>query len=100
MPADADERRVIHDSQASSRPLVLLDVDGAINDSEMLAAIRMATDRAERAARLEIDVAISHGHHVAIPPELDRRVGRGFVFFCPHCRKVIGFGAQWFPFPG
>lgn len=27
-------------------------------------------------------------------------VGRGFVFFCPNCRKVMGFGAQWYPFPG
>ena len=27
-------------------------------------------------------------------------VGRGFVFFCPHCQKVMGFGAQWYPFPG
>jgi len=27
-------------------------------------------------------------------------VGRGFVFFCPHCRKVMGFGTQWYPFPG
>jgi hypothetical protein len=27
-------------------------------------------------------------------------VGRGFVAFCPHCRKVLGFGVQWYPFPG
>lgn len=27
-------------------------------------------------------------------------MGRGFVFFCPHCRKVLGFGTQWYPFPG
>lgn len=27
-------------------------------------------------------------------------MGRGFVFFCPHCRKVMGFGAQWYPFLG
>ena len=27
-------------------------------------------------------------------------IGRGFVFSCPHCRKVLGFGAQWYPFPG
>ena len=27
-------------------------------------------------------------------------VGRGFVFFCPHCRKVLGFGTQWYPLPG
>lgn len=27
-------------------------------------------------------------------------MGRGFVFFCPHCRKVMGFAAQWYPFPG
>ncbi len=25
-------------------------------------------------------------------------IGRGFVFFCPHCRKVLGFAAQWYPF--
>jgi len=27
-------------------------------------------------------------------------IGRGFVFFCPHCRKVLGHGTQWYPFPG
>ena len=27
-------------------------------------------------------------------------MGRGFVFFCPHCRKVLGSGTQWYPFPG
>ncbi len=27
-------------------------------------------------------------------------MGRGFVFFCPHCRKVLGLGTQWYPFPG
>ena len=27
-------------------------------------------------------------------------VGRGLVFFCPHCRKVLGVGAQWYPLPG
>lgn len=28
-------------------------------------------------------------------------IGRGFVFFCPECRKVMGCGTQWYPFfPG
>jgi hypothetical protein len=27
-------------------------------------------------------------------------MGRGFVFFCPSCRKALGFGTQWYPFPG
>jgi len=27
-------------------------------------------------------------------------IGRGFVFFCPHCRKVMRFDTQWYPFPG
>jgi hypothetical protein len=27
-------------------------------------------------------------------------MGRGFVFFCPDCRKVLGFGTQWYPVPG
>lgn len=27
-------------------------------------------------------------------------VGRGFVFTCPHCRRALGFGTQWYPFPG
>lgn len=27
-------------------------------------------------------------------------IGRGFVFFCSHCRKVLGHGTQWYPFPG
>jgi len=27
-------------------------------------------------------------------------IGRGFVFCCPHCRKVVGSGTQWYPFPG
>ena len=55
------------------KPLVLLDVDGVINDAEMLVAIRLADDREARAAQLGIDVVVSHGHHVAIPrymPEL------------------------------
>jgi hypothetical protein len=55
------------------RPLVLLDVDGVINDTEMLVAVRMATDREARAEQLGIDIVVSHGHHVAIPkymPEL------------------------------
>ncbi len=25
-------------------------------------------------------------------------IGRGYVFFCPHCRKVMGFATQWYPF--
>lgn len=57
----------------SVRPLVLLDVDGVINDAEMLVAIRLAADREARAAQLRIDMVVSHGHHVAIPqymPEL------------------------------
>jgi len=33
-------------------------------------------------------------------PEGRFGVGRGFVFFCPQCRKVLGFGTQWYPFPG
>lgn len=27
-------------------------------------------------------------------------IGRGFVFFCPHCGKVLGVSTQWYPFPG
>jgi hypothetical protein len=27
-------------------------------------------------------------------------MGRGFIFICPNCRKVIGSSAQWYPFPG
>jgi len=27
-------------------------------------------------------------------------MGRGFILVCPHCRKVIGSSAQWYPFPG
>lgn len=27
-------------------------------------------------------------------------LGRGLVFFCPHCRKTLGIGSQWYPFPG
>jgi hypothetical protein len=26
-------------------------------------------------------------------------MGHAFVFFCPHCLKVLGFAAQWYPFP-
>ena len=53
--------------------MVLLDVDGVINDSEMLIAIRLADNRKDRASQLGIDIVVSHGHHVAIPqymPEL------------------------------
>jgi hypothetical protein len=27
-------------------------------------------------------------------------MGRCFIVFCPHCRKVLGSSAQWYPFPG
>lgn len=27
-------------------------------------------------------------------------IGRAFVFLCPHCRRVLGSGTQWYPFPG
>lgn len=27
-------------------------------------------------------------------------IGRGFVMFCPSCRKVLGTGTQWYPSPG
>jgi hypothetical protein len=26
-------------------------------------------------------------------------VGQGFLFICPSCHKVLGGGAQWYPFP-
>jgi hypothetical protein len=26
-------------------------------------------------------------------------IGRGHVFFCQECRKVIGSSTQWYPFP-
>ena len=26
-------------------------------------------------------------------------MGRGFVLYCPSCRKVLGAGTQWYPFP-
>ncbi len=55
------------------KPLVLLDIDGVVNDAEMLVAIRLAADREATAAQLRIDMVVSHGHHVAIPqymPEL------------------------------
>jgi hypothetical protein len=26
-------------------------------------------------------------------------IGQGYVFFCPSCRKVLGAGVQWYPFP-
>ncbi len=60
-------------TDSDGRPLVLLDVDGVINDAEMLVAIRLAADPPTRAESLGIDVIQSHGHHVAIPrymPEL------------------------------
>lgn len=25
-------------------------------------------------------------------------LGRGYVFFCPHCHLVLGFASQWYPF--
>ncbi|MEX1279923.1 MAG: hypothetical protein AB1Z55_04320 [Acidimicrobiia bacterium] len=57
---------------------------------------------------LRDDLAPICPHCEAEVPEIYARrpkgpfgVGRGFVFFCPHCRKVMGFGAQWYPFfPG
>ncbi len=26
-------------------------------------------------------------------------IGRGYLFFCPTCRKVLGAGVQWYAFP-
>ena len=25
-------------------------------------------------------------------------IGRGYVFFCPHCKRVLGCGTMWYPF--
>lgn len=27
-------------------------------------------------------------------------VGRSHVFLCPQCRRVLGVGTLWYPFPG
>jgi hypothetical protein len=27
-------------------------------------------------------------------------IGKGYLFFCLHCWKLIGSGTQWYPFPG
>lgn len=54
---------------ASTKPLLLLDVDGVINDIEMAIHLGM-TEQSERDAeadRLEIDVIVSHGFTLAIP---------------------------------
>jgi hypothetical protein len=48
-------------------PLVLLDIDGVVNDGAMLRAIRTAPDPEARAERLGIKLITSHGHRVAIP---------------------------------
>lgn len=26
-------------------------------------------------------------------------IGQGYLFICPSCRKVLGTGVQWYPFP-
>lgn len=26
-------------------------------------------------------------------------IGQGYLFLCPTCRKVLGTGVQWYPFP-
>jgi hypothetical protein len=69
--------------------------------------IAMAAGMLQCTAVLRNDLIPVCPHCEAELPEIHVRrpdgpfgMGRGFVFFCPCCRKVLGFGTQWYPFPG
>ncbi len=45
----------------TTKPLLLLDVDGVINDVDAVMMVRMLDDPSARAAALDVDVIESHG---------------------------------------
>ena len=62
-----------------SKPLLLLYVDGVINDLGAVMMERMLDDPKTRAKRLDVAVIESHGHWLAIPhymPELIQEPAR------------------------
>ena len=90
------------------KPLLLLDVDGVINDLEAVMKIRpFGSDAQERAAELDVDLIRSHGFWLAIPhtmPDLIQELTAHFeTWWCSNWRgqandeiaKHLGVG----PFP-
>jgi hypothetical protein len=83
--------------------------DGKSNRSRLSWEVTVSTDTVAgpcTAVRRDDVMPICHHCDTELPEIYLRKlagpfgVGRGFVFTCPHCRKVLGFGTQWYPFPG
>jgi hypothetical protein len=55
-------------------PLVLLDVDGVVNDVEAMMALRLADDQAAAADQWDVDVVESDGIKLAIPRHMGELV--------------------------
>lgn len=75
----------------TTKPLLLLDVDGVINDLEAVMRIRPFGPAAEqRAAELEVELVRSHGFWLAIPysmPELVQELNSMFeIWWCSNWR--------------
>ena len=76
----------------ASKPLLLLDVDGFINDIKAVMVLRMlSSDKADRAAQLGIQLLKSHEHHLAVPfymPELmSNLTSRSETWWCTTWRE-------------
>ena len=74
------------------KPLLLLDVDGVINDLEAVMMLRMLKgDRADRAAQLRVEAVESYGRHLAVPlymPELiSELTSRSETWWCTTWRE-------------
>lgn len=72
--------------RVTAKPLLLLDVDGVINDLEAVMMVRMLDEPRARAEQLGVEVIESHGHWLAIPgymPELIQELAaRSETWWC------------------
>lgn len=83
----ASEQCTADDHSVTAKPLLLLDIDGVLNDIEAVVIVRPLDEGAEeRAARLGVDLMRSHGFWLAIPeymPELIRELAsRSETWWC------------------
>ncbi len=75
-----------------AKPLLLLDVDGVINDLEAVMMLRFLGDGVrDRAAELGVEVVRSHGHWLAIPTYMPELIGeltsRSETWWCTTWRE-------------
>ena len=75
----------------TTRPLVLLDIDGVLHDRSALLEVRSSDDPQEVADRLDVTVITSHGHRLAFPhymPELVQHLaGAAQLWWCTTWRQ-------------